>query len=624
MQNSTQAQGTNGNIYGNVGNYNTSVNSPNQPTSQYGSGNFGNENYYANQQFIGQQGQNINNETAAQQGYYGSLIPGYQQQEDTALNNLNQNPGYTPSQTGQINVNYGQFNTSPQALQSEYLSPTEQQDIYGNPAAAEQVINQGVAGEGAMLNQYQANLGGTLGAYQQNLGGQVQNLDTGLGGATQALGQGLQQAQSGDSAITAAASNPNLAFDPNHTENQLSNQDVQNLVTSAGTTVGNQYQAAENQLTQNAAAAGNTSPLALAAANARLENQSAANAGDAMTNAQIAAEQAQYQQAAGIEGQREGAAQAQAGLGLQAGTFEQQQAQNAAALAGEAGIGSAETAGLAGINAANTYGSQALNTANNYGQTSIGTQENIANQQYGAANEADILGTQRAQNIADNRQNIDTGINQTQYGQGVGSAGLTASGAANVGQTQIAGENAYRQGLAGQEGFAQTGGNQALQEQLANYLGEGQLLNQSTSNEGSYINQSPTFAGQFGQIMSGLGSFFTGGAAATNAYNNLAKGGMVTEPTVARIGESGPEKVSSMTAPYSSHVVDTPTTALLGDKGPEKITPLNDQPGNRVSGGVLGQGGMRTRFRRVTGPNAMGRKKPIQADLPLRPNIAAR
>lgn len=48
---------------------------------------------------------------------------------------------------------------------------------------------------------------------------------------------------------------------------------------------------------------------------------------------------------------------------------------------------------------------------------------------------------------------------------------------------------------------------------------------------------------------------------------------------------------------------------------------LLDQPGASV--GALGQG-LRTRYRRVQGPNAISKFKPISADLPLKPNSAPR
>lgn len=71
-------------------------------------------------------------------------------------------------------------------------------------------------------------------------------------------------------------------------------------------------------------------------------------------------------------------------------------------------------------------------------------------------------------------------------------------------------------------------------------------------------------------------------------------------------------------------VVTTPTVALLGDKGPEAVVPLTDQPGNRVGTKMLGAGNVRTRYRHPQGPGSVARDKPLSADLPIRPNPALR
>lgn len=70
-------------------------------------------------------------------------------------------------------------------------------------------------------------------------------------------------------------------------------------------------------------------------------------------------------------------------------------------------------------------------------------------------------------------------------------------------------------------------------------------------------------------------------------------------------------------------IVTKPTTALIGEKGPEVVVPLTDQPGAKVSPMMLG-GMPRTRYRHVTGPNAVRHTAPVRSDLPLRPNVPYR
>jgi hypothetical protein len=81
-------------------------------------------------------------------------------------------------------------------------------------------------------------------------------------------------------------------------------------------------------------------------------------------------------------------------------------------------------------------------------------------------------------------------------------------------------------------------------------------------------------------------------------------------------------------------IVTSPTVAMLGEKGPEAVVPLNNQPDNKVSGAMLTDqpiaqphtlgGTARARYAHPVGAAASARSKPIRADLPLKPNSAMR
>lgn len=81
-------------------------------------------------------------------------------------------------------------------------------------------------------------------------------------------------------------------------------------------------------------------------------------------------------------------------------------------------------------------------------------------------------------------------------------------------------------------------------------------------------------------------------------------------------------------------IVTSPTRVILGESGPEKVVPLNNAPDNKVAPSLTdqpikpamqaGQSGTRTRFAHVSGPNALGRYRPLRSDLPLIPNKAVR
>ena len=79
-------------------------------------------------------------------------------------------------------------------------------------------------------------------------------------------------------------------------------------------------------------------------------------------------------------------------------------------------------------------------------------------------------------------------------------------------------------------------------------------------------------------------------------------------------------------------MVTSPTVALLGEHGPEAVVPMG--PSDKVSGAMLTDqpiaapkslgGTARARYSHTGPPNALARTRPVRADLPLRPNTAIR
>jgi hypothetical protein len=90
------------------------------------------------------------------------------------------------------------------------------------------------------------------------------------------------------------------------------------------------------------------------------------------------------------------------------------------------------------------------------------------------------------------------------------------------------------------------------------------------------------------------------------ASDSFARGGIATQPTVARIAEGGPEAV----VPLSGGPHDKTSGAALTDQ-PLRVPTT---PG----------GNIRSRYRHPGGPVASVRGKPLSGDLPLKPNVAIR
>lgn len=206
--------------------------------------------------------------------------------------------------------------------------------------------------------------------------------------AASQLGSELQTAQGAFNPLNTAVNNPNL---------QVSNQDVSNIETQAGETVGNQFRGAEDTLEQQAAAAGNTSPAALAAMRQQLLTQEGSSAGTAMANADIAAQQYQL-----------GATQQQTGLQATAATTEEAAAQAAASQTGNAQIAAenqdsqrAQTVAnqaIAGQGAYRSGVTTAAQTSQQGGQAAVNQQEAAYGTQTSGANAS--AGTQAGYDTA--------------------------------------------------------------------------------------------------------------------------------------------------------------------------------------------------------------------------------
>lgn len=450
--------------------------------------------YAANRDTINTTGNGLEQEGGNQLNYYGGQAVADQTAQNQALNQLQQTPGYTAPIASQINQDYSQFNSTPAQFAA----------IQGDPNAPVATSNVGVANEQNAEAQYGQNLSSQINQTEGWQGDAATQYGAGVNGAASGLSTGLNSAQGKFAPLDTAVNNSQLGFDPNNTEKQLSDSDVNDLVTSAGTTVGNQFGTAEDTLERQAAAQGNTSPAAQAALRQNLITQEAATAGDTMTNARIAANQAQATRAQSIEQQREGAVDTQTGLQATAATTEEAAAQAAAGQAGQSNIAAQESIGANTQNTANNVSNQALTAANNYGQFDVGQQNTQTGQNYSAAQTAENEGSTRA---------AQTATMQNQ--QGVTAATDTATGAKTVGDATIAGQGAYRSGVAGQQSLNQQGAATGQNTQTAAYGTATTGANTAAAGQGNFEVGKPSFGDSLGKGIAGAvaGLFADGGTA---------------------------------------------------------------------------------------------------------------
>ncbi len=632
-------------------------------------------------------GDAITASTTNAQNRYGNLEEGYRKRGDQAYGELAQTPGYNEDEASKIGVDYTRNRTSQDDLNSRQLTPDEQAGITGNPqfirAATDPAYQEQITQDSAD-------------AQRAATGGLQKGLNDSFTPADLRQSQGYRDRQQGaldeegnkiGGTLSGERGDLNSAIDPGKLglsgdftgRYRMTDQDVQDMETQAGTTVGQKSQAQEDAIRHMAAAEGNSSPLAIAAAEAQVKRQGDADAGDAMLNARIAAKNAQANREKDIEGMRLGSEQDISGRKM-----------NAAETLGQQGLTSSEVLGGQKVGAANTQeenrmkgeqdvANRQFDAANVGGQANIATENRLGQQRQDTAryNQDTSLGNekyidqqtqQRNRDLALNRQGTTKDIQDTSFSQGMTTDKSNAQGAQTIGDARRTGEQEYRGYLTGEQQSAQQGNTTARGQQIQNYGTQVGALNTTSANQGNY-NVGTTNA------KAGL---INAGANVTNAAGNLADGGVIDEPGVYTIGESGPEAVvpmdqhkpgvmSRMASGVSSDVrakfqgsplgraissyrnrpsdgasaqpmpgsgasydspdmmadggiVTKPTKVLLGEKGPEAVVPLTDRPNAKLTPGMMPA--LRNRYRRPTGP--AGAHGPIKGDSPLVGNAVYR
>ncbi len=387
------------------------------------------------------------------------------------------------------------------------LTPDERAAMIGNPNAVRDIAGANVAQLG--MNVARGNQGVQDAAAkggQDIMGAIGDRSKLGLSDSyTGAVGGAL-----GDetSRLDTATGNPDLALSDEFKQNyQFGPKDVQDIQTAAGTTVGNRYRSAIDDMYRNAAASGTTSPLALAAARDRLERDSASSAGEAMTDARIKARNEQL----GVEQTREQlrlgttqdissremqAAEALAGSRLGAATSGEQMRMAGATTGLGLGLTAAEQAAALRQNAAQ-FGANQLTSS-----TEFGTNANMQAGEY-----ADQAGATRAGQVATNRQNTGFNTQGTQYQQGMGVNQAKSNRYQSVYGQQQQNQQAYRQWLASLYGQTQSG-IQSTMGQQSNTLGQKFGVMQK-SNSDAYTQRDPSI---WSKIL-GAGAAFAGGFA---------------------------------------------------------------------------------------------------------------
>jgi hypothetical protein len=277
--------------------------------------------------------------------------------------------------------------------------------------------------------------------------------------------------------------------------------------------VGNQYRAAQQDLQMRAAASGNASPLAVAAARARLDQQSAVDSADARANAEVGADAAQRKTLMDAEGLRMQGANNYAGLRSNAELSLADLGVNSALSSEKTRLGAEQS--LTGYlsDAEKNIAAQRLAAEKNKQDVGVSTElelaarkqaANQANQNTGIAlqQQIDAAGTQRAGTVATNRQGATQFAQQQKANQGFGVADRSTANATTVANQKKAEEAEGRGFLTGQQSQASNNVNTANAQRIENYGTMTGAANTATRNNQNY--QTAKDASGWGSVLKGV------------------------------------------------------------------------------------------------------------------------
>lgn len=519
-------------------------------------------------------GDQLQGETGADIGRYGELEDRYRSIGDDAYDFLNQTPGYTDEEAAGIAPDFGQYRTSDADLQGRYLTGDEQSAIAGDPRSRFQYYNPSTLTEMTQASggdqrratqQLQEGMYGAINEDALNVSDRYGlQLDESLGQEGEGLVSAFGDQKAG---MEGAVDEGRLGLSGDFSgKYRMTPEQQQDIITGAGISAGLGHRVAADNLERQARAAG-TDPMGVAAYRARMERNSASDAGDAMTQARIAANREAAGRERDIEGMRLGTEQDISGRRMRtAETLGQQQmaavqdygrARRSAAsdyegrrMAGAGNVAgmrqrAAQVGGMAGIETADRTGRQMRDTeAYNQGR----------GQELEAGAEA--TQSQRAGYLGANRQNAAGNIQDTRFAQGMGAAGATSQGRQRVADARRVGQGEYRARAGQQQQMGQQGRMGTRSQQIGAYGTQYGAANQATG-IGVQANAQP---GWFDKIVN------AGAQAASAAAGGMEHGGIATKPTMTTLGENGPEAI----LPLGEEFTQGENLAGMGDPDTER------------------------------------------------------
>lgn len=491
--------------------------------------------YFAN--WGAQEGQNL----SAQQAYEQELQGQYGGAMNQMAGTIGNNPGYTPTEMSNI-VNpaaYEQGMTTPDQYASLAPTQAEQTAMEGNPGSYGEYLNpalqQLASNDSTQNNSANTSINNTTQWMNNDISQEGNSVNTALSNGnltpTANYYNDLADTYNGTAAqVKSAVNSPNLQLQLNPNQYIMSNGEVQGMENQAAQAVNLSSQQQMSQIRQAAMAAGNSDPMALAALQNQYNTTEQENAANAVTSAQIQAEDAQRQTEMGYAQAALGAGQTQSQMQMSGALASGQMGENTYQTAENTNLSAAQYLASQQASQANIQANQGLSANQWTGQQGIGTAEDFGNMyqnalEYGGTEGTNVAETQdqaAAQRAAE-LYGIRQGNTQYQQGQTYGQNFNTQSQLSNLYQAaanaRMAGQNEFLGWATGQTNQANESNLNLNQQQIGTAGVTFPNMNQATGQWGNYTlgQYGQSWGGQFqGALMGGL----------STAMNTAAKAGV--------------------------------------------------------------------------------------------------
>ena len=426
---------------------------------------------------------------------------------DSAYDNLMDMPGYTSEEAAGIQrtEQYGALPTSQGDIDAMYQTDAERaaaegdtNSYYGwyDPAQQESIDRDSAQWQ---RNEYRGGVG------RMDTATDVQ--DAAMQGATDPTRLRLDAGYGGQQmdAVGGMESNVRGAIDPTKLSLSerfqgrypMSDEDVELRATEGAQRVGNQYRSAIGELQQSALEAGNASPMAVAAARARLDRQSASDAALTSLSLKNAARQEQAQREKDLESMRLDAEGGQAGLktnaeltlgGQRIGVGQDVEGRRIAAEQGytDRAVDVAARTGAARRGIGEFTGTQGVGMEAGIGGQMADTQRYITDRGTDIAMDKDAANVDRARYGYEARRGTQQYGNDTRFGQGLDVTDRQAAGSQTVADARRAGEGEYRGYVADSRNTQAGLGSDARGQRIQNYGTQAGATNDATGTMAQY------------------------------------------------------------------------------------------------------------------------------------------